>query len=341
MKVINSFALTTLIFFAFSNYSLTATQDSELYVIGFGSCLTEKRNQPIWSAIKEENLNEFFFMGDNVYGDNKETGLLDDMKIAYALQKTKFPKWLEEIKVNAIWDDHDYGKNDGGEEYAYKAQSQKLFLDFWKVPENDPRRSRKGIYFSQIRDIHNHKVNLIGLDTRYHRSSLGQEDKPYSAVEDLSKTMLGKIQWNWLVNELNSNSDLNIIVSSIQVIPTNHGFEKWGNFPHERSRLLKMIEDSNTPTIIISGDRHKAGLYRKGNLIELTSSSMNKPLPNYISKIWDLISKETDTYLIEDMFYPENYGTLSINRQGEVFVKLKDLKGKTVSSAKLKIGVNI
>ena len=60
-------------------------------------------------------------MGDNVYGDNKETGLLDDMKIAYAVQRSKFPKWLEDIKVNAIWDDHDYGKNDGGSEYPLKS----------------------------------------------------------------------------------------------------------------------------------------------------------------------------------------------------------------------------
>ncbi len=337
MKLINRFSLTTLIFLTFSNYSSTDIKYSELYVIGFGSCITEKGEQPIWSAIKEENLNEFFFMGDNVYGDNKETGLLDDMKIAYALQKTKFPKWLQDIKVNAIWDDHDYGKNDGGEEYEYKAQSQQLFLDFWKVPENDPRRDRKGIYFSQIRDIHNHKVNLIGLDTRYHRSALGQEDKPYSAVDDISKTMLGKKQWDWLTSELRRNSDLNIIVSSIQVIPTNHGFEKWGNFPHERNKLLEMIENSNTPTIIISGDRHKAGLYKKGDIIELTSSSMNKPLPSYLSKIWDLISKETDIYLIDDMFYPENYGTLSINEDGEVSVKLKDLNGKTVSSTILKM----
>ena len=337
MKLINRFSLTTLIFLTFSNYSSTDIKYSELYVIGFGSCITEKREQPIWSAIKEENLNEFFFMGDNVYGDNKETGLLDDMKIAYTLQKTKFPKWLDEIKVNAIWDDHDYGKNDGGEEYEYKAQSQQLFLDFWKVPENDPRRDRKGIYFSQIIDIHNHKVNLIGLDTRYHRSALGQEDKPYSAVDDLSKTMLGEKQWDWLASELRRNSDLNIIVSSIQVIPTNHGFEKWGNFPHERSKLLEMIEDSNTPTVIISGDRHKAGLYRKGNIIELTSSSMNKPLPSYLSKIWDLISKETDTNLIDDMFYPENYGTLSFGPKGSLVISLKDIEGKIVNSVEMEM----
>ena len=337
MKLINRFSLTTLIFLTFSNYSSTDIKYSELYVIGFGSCITEKREQPIWSAIKEENLNEFFFMGDNVYGDNKETGLLDDMKIAYALQKTKFPKWLDDIKVNAIWDDHDYGKNDGGEEYEYKAQSQELFLDFWKVPKNDPRRERKGIYFSQIRDIHNHKVNLIGLDTRYHRSALGQEDKPYSAVNDLSKTMLGEKQWDWLASELRRNSDLNIIVPSIQVIPTNHGFEKWGNFPHERSKLLGMIEDSNTPTVIISGDRHKAGLYRKGNVIELTSSSMNKPLPSYLSKIWDLISKETDTNLIDDMFYPENYGTLSFGPKGSLVISLKDIEGKIVNSVEMEM----
>ena len=310
--------------------------NSEHYVMGFGSCLTEKREQPIWSAIKEENLQEFIFMGDNVYGDNEETGELDDMKVAYALQREKLPDWLKEIKVNAIWDDHDYGKNDGGEEYLFKEESQELFLDFWQAPLDDPRRNREGIYFSELREIFNLKVNLIGLDTRYHRSALGQKDKPYSPVDDESKTMLGKVQWNWLEEELSQNNDLNIIVSSIQVIPTNHGFEKWGNFPHERSRLLKLIEDSKVPTIIVSGDRHKAGIYKKGDVIELTSSSMNKPLPNYISKIWDLLNKETDAHLIGDMYYPENYGILSINKNGEILIELKDINGKTYNSIELK-----
>ncbi len=310
--------------------------NSEHYVMGFGSCLTEKREQPIWSAIQEENLQEFFFMGDNVYGDNEETGELDDMKVAYALQREKLPDWLKEIKVNAIWDDHDYGKNDGGEEYLFKEQAQELFLDFWQAPLDDPRRNREGIYFSELREIFNLKVNLIGLDTRYHRSALGQKDKPYSPVDDESKTMLGKAQWNWLEEELSQNNDLNIIVSSIQVIPTNHGFEKWGNFPHERSRLLKLIEDSKVPTIIVSGDRHKAGIYKKCDVIELTSSSMNKPLPNYISKIWDLLNKETDAHLIGDMYYPENYGILSINKNGEILIELKDINGKTYNSIGLK-----
>jgi len=243
---------------------------------------------------------------------------------------------LKDIKVNSIWDDHDYGKNDGGKEYLFKEQAQELFLDFWQAPLDDPRRNREGIYFSEVREIFNLKVNLIGLDTRYHRSALGQKDKPYSPVDDESKTMLGKVQWNWLEEELSQNNDLNIIVSSIQVIPTNHGFEKWGNFPHERSRLLKLIEDSKVPTIIVSGDRHRAGIYKKGDVIELTSSSMNKPLPNYISKIWNLLNKETDAHLIGDMYYPENYGILSINKNGEILIELKDINGKTYNSIELK-----
>jgi len=318
---------------------LTSSEDKkeeEVYKIGFGSCLTEKREQPIWQAIKKEKLNEFFFMGDNVYGDNEDTGLLDDMKTAYALQKTRFPEWLKEIKVNAIWDDHDYGKNDGGFEYPLKSESQELFLNFWNVPTDDPRWNREGIYFSEERNIFDLKVRLIGLDTRYHRSVLGQKDKPYSPIEDMSKTMLGATQWAWLINELNKEVDLNIIVSSIQVLPTNHGFEKWENFPHERNKLLTQIKESNVPTILVSGDRHKAGIYKKDKIIEMTSSSMNKPLPYFITKVWDLLSKETDAHLIDEMYYPENYGTISIFKDGRIIIELKDLNASSVQSIEWK-----
>ena len=80
------------------------------------------------------------------------------------------------------------------------------------------------------------------------------------------------------------------------------------------------------------------------NFLPLTPSiiysSWSRAYLIYLSKIWDLISKETDTYLIDDMFYPENYGTLSINDEGEVSIELKDLDGVTVGSTKLKIRGN-
>ena len=32
------------------------------------------------------------------------------MEISYLKQKDMFPEWLYTKKLNAIWDDHDYGK---------------------------------------------------------------------------------------------------------------------------------------------------------------------------------------------------------------------------------------
>ena len=189
------------ILLCFSVTTISANTNYDSYVLGFGSCITEKRDQPIWSAIEKEDINEFFFMGDNVYGDS-EDGLLQEMKASYEKQRVLFPEWLFKKKLNAIWDDHDYGKNDGGAEYPLKKEAQKLFLEFWNVKKDDPRHNRDGIYFSEKLKIGDLSVNLIGLDTRYHRSPLDQTDKPYYPTQDKSKTILGVEQWEWLENEL-------------------------------------------------------------------------------------------------------------------------------------------
>ena len=310
-----------------SSIILSTTED-EKYVIGFGSCITERREQPIWEAIKDENVDEFFFMGDNVYGDSDD-GLLEKMEASYEKQKQMFPKWVFNKKLNAIWDDHDYGKNDGGVEYPLKDQAQKLFLEFWNVDKKDPRNTREGIYFNEETNILGNKVNLVALDTRYHRSPLDQADKPSSPTEDTSKTVLGQDQWEWLSKVLKLNSDIIIIVSSIQVLPTNHVFEKWHNFPHERDRLLKLLKLTNKPVVILSGDRHKAGLYEQGNIVEMTSSSLNKPISRPLTAVWDIFFKETDELLIEEMYYQENYGILNFTPKG-VSISLKNLKGETI-----------
>ena len=314
--------------------SVYADQLDDSYVLGFGSCITEKREQPIWKAIEKENINEFFFMGDNVYGDTKD-GLLDGMRASYDKQKKMFPEWLSDKKLNAIWDDHDYGKNDGGTEYPLKDEAQRLFLEFWNVDANDPRHKRNGIYFNEEKIISGLKVNLIGLDTRYHRSPLDQESKPYYPSTDSTKTMLGDIQWAWLEKVLNNKNDLNIIVSSIQVLPTDHIFEKWHNLPHERNRLIDLLSSQNKPTIILSGDRHKAAIYKKGNLIEMTSSSMNKPVSKPLSFFSNLIFGESDKYLISDIYESENYGLIIFNDDKNVEIILKDLEGGTISKYKV------
>ena len=272
-------------------------------------------------------------MGDNVYGDS-EDGLLEEMQKSYEKQKIMFPNWVFNKKLNAIWDDHDYGKNDGGFEYPLKKEAQELFLEFWNVAQDDPRHLREGIYFNEEKEILGNNVNFIALDTRYHRSFLDQADKPYSPTQDKTKTILGEDQWNWLEETLKKESDLIVIISSIQILPTNHGFEKWHNFPHERLKLLNLLKSQHKPVVLLSGDRHKAGLYKDGEIIEMTSSSMNKPISKPIAWLWDFLYKETDELLQGEMYSQENYGILKFERD-KISVSLKDMQGTEILSIEI------
>ena len=311
-------------------FSLFSQSDNS-FILGMGSCLDQDNDQQeIWASLKKEDLTEFFFLGDNIYGDNKD-GSLEKMLSAYKKQSNNLPNWLNEIEINAIWDDHDFGVNDGGEDYKEKAQAQKLFLDFWKIQEADRRSNGEGIYFSKDVLLNNKIIKIIGLDTRYFRSPLEGEKRKLTPTKDTSKTILGVDQWSWLENQLTQDIDILVLASSIQVIATNHGFEKWGNFPHERQRLFKLLNGLEKPVVMLSGDRHKAGLYRIGNLYEITSSSLNKPLPAWLSTLWDKTEKETDEFLLGEMFYESNYGILEINNTGLITLALKDKQGKILN----------
>ena len=100
------------------------SQSDDSFILGMGSCLDQDSDQQeIWSSLEKEKLTEFFFLGDNIYGDTKD-GSLENMQSAYDKQSKNFPDWLNEVTVNAIWDDHDYGINDGGGDYKGKAEAQ-------------------------------------------------------------------------------------------------------------------------------------------------------------------------------------------------------------------------
>jgi len=313
------------------------------YIIGFGSCIDQNYSQPIWTSIKDKNVDTFMFLGDNVYGDHP-SGKLDKLKESYSSQSHKLPKWLKNKKVVSIWDDHDYGINDGGGDFKNKRESQKIFLDFWDIPDSDIRHSRDGLYFNELISIDGFKINLVVLDTRFFRSKLSSNKSPYTPTNNLDTTILGDVQWSWFEEVLEQESDLILVLSSIQVLATEHVFEKWDLFPHERSRIIKLLDSTQTKSLIISGDRHKGGLYKKESLVELTSSSLNKPITaarisktlKYIPKSIKVQLIETDKLLTTDIYNYENFGLIKINTQSkEVEVSLNDINGDQIFSSKI------
>ena len=124
--------------------------------------------------------------------------------------------------------------------------------------------------------------------------------------------------------------DLRVIVSSFQVLAADHGWDKWGNFPLEQKRLYTQINDSKAvKTIIISGDRHIGGIYSRNfhdvQLLEITSSSLNKPL--------HFLVNENDYHQVGDIVTQANFGLIKIDwTSGDVIMELRSTRPSSTSS---------
>jgi len=230
------------------------------FTIAFGSCNNQNLPNLLWKEIIKNKPSLFIFEGDIIYSDTKDMAYL---KQNYNQQKNNpdYKKLVNKIPILATWDDHDFGENDGGADYSKKAESQQLYLDFYNVPSDDIRRKREGVYYSKTFKIDTTNIKIILLDTRYFRTPLTPDTtskKRYKPNKYGKGTMLGNVQWKWLENELkNANASYTIIVSSIQFLSDQHGFECWGNMPHEYDKLIHLLIITKTKNaIILSGDRH-------------------------------------------------------------------------------------
>ena len=292
---------------------LKATDNQEV-VIAFGSCDNQRLPNDLWDDIANQNPVVWIWGGDNVYCDTND---MTELAKCYdsKLQDPKYKNFKEKINITGTWDDHDYARNDGGEEFEHKKASQQLFLDFMNVPKNDARRKQEGVYNDLIiKTAAGKSIQILNLDTRYFRSALTPNPsakKRYMPQE--TGTILGEAQWQWLEKKLmNSKSDFNIIVSSIQVLSDRHGFESWGNMPNEVKKLESLIARSKAKgVIIVSGDRHIAEFSKKSlpgltyPLVDFTSSGL--------THVYEAFKSEDNPYRIGNVINKKNFGILRIN----------------------------
>lgn len=305
--------------------------------IAFGSCAKESNPQPIWESVVAAEPELFLFIGDNIYGDAREADVLAKKWRQLGAQPG-YRKLKATCPVLATWDDHDYGWNDAGEEYPLKVESQRLFLDFFGESADSPRRQRAGVYDAKVYGPKDREVQIILLDTRYHRSKLlkgrNLEERgegrsgPYLPKDDPHATMLGEAQWNWLEQQLRQPARLRIIASSIQLISNEHRWEKWGNLPRERERFFRLLRTTKANgVIVVSGDRHTAEFSKLDvglgyPLYDLTSSSLNQ------RHVW---RSELNPHRIGSVYYDENFGVISIDwseADPTIRLQIRDMKGR-------------
>ncbi len=288
--------------------------------IAFGSCAHENHPLPIFDLVVKHQPDLFVFLGDNIYGDTKS---MDTLQAKYnrLAAKPTFQNLKKNIPIIATWDDHDFGWNDAGRHYPFKAESKEIFLKFFNELKDSERRKHEGIYTSYMYETNGKKLQIILLDNRTFRDDYRKyknevaNDKryfyplDYAAQQEPDSTYLGATQWKWLESELKKPADLRLIGSGSQFAIEYNGYEGWPNFPLEQKKFLDLIKKTKANGVLfLTGDVHYAeiskltvpGLYP---IYDVTSSGL--------SSTWHFATPNNNR--IEGPVMENHFGLLTID----------------------------
>ena len=324
----NSPVIRKIVLFAFlaSNLACSpkeATEGEGITTIAFGSCSRQSSPQEMWPFVLNQQPDLWIWLGDNIYGDSEDMTVL---KAKYDQQKSEpnYQKLRNSTEIIGIWDDHDYGVNDGGKEFPKKAESRDLMFEFLDVPANSPARQREGGYQSYTYGTRDKKVKVLLLDARYFRDSIARVDREY--IPNATGDVLGEAQWAWLEKELtDSDAAIHILAGGIQLIPEEHPYEKWANLPTARQRLLDLISKTQpSRTFYISGDRHIAEISKMelpgyGNFYDFTSSGL--------THTWRNPGEEPNRYRVGDLIIEKNFGLIQLDWSGKEVIVTFQVRG--------------
>ncbi len=280
--------------------------DDQSFVIAFGSCNKHNKQQDLWDQILKQSPDLWIWLGDMVYGDTKDMTVLKE-KYDAQNEVNEYKNFTAQVPIVGTWDDHDYGTNNGDKHYPQKAQSRDLALEFLGVDKKNEVWQRDGIYQSYTYSFNDKTIRLLLLDIRYFSDRAFKRNKKYT--KDPKADILGEEQWAWLTSELDKEEDLLLIASGTQIIPEEHRFEKWANFPTSRKRLMGLLEKETTSNIVLlSGDRHLAEISKfaldSKDIYEITSSGLTHSYRNFTS--------EPNAFRIGQVCPKRNYGTLKL-----------------------------
>jgi alkaline phosphatase D len=324
-----------------------------IHRVAFGSCAFQWVEQPIWAAIARQSPDLFLFLGDNIYADfdgkeayspTAETMRREWRKLA---QEPNFSEFRQQVPIMATWDNHDYGRHDGGAEFELKQVSQQIFLDFFNEPLDSVRRSTPGIYDSRVVGPPGKRVQIILLDTRFFkgpfvRDGRSEQEKAaagnvgsmanYLPNTDPAVTLLGDAQWAWLEKQLEVQAEVRVVASSTQVVADQKAMDEWGNYPLERQRLLDLVSAASGQVIILSGNVHFSEISKTRvggrKLIDFTASGMTHSNPAYAAA--------ANPYRVAGPFADLNFGLLEIDWDADsssrISLKTMDKHGLPVFS---------
>ena len=282
-------------------------------------------NYSIFESIAKKNPDIMIWGGDNIYlreadWDSK-TGIYHRYTYSRKIKETQ--ALLAKTQNFAIWDDHDFGPNDGDRGFYYKYETQQAFKDFWANKSYGMNPNQKeGIYSC----FNWGDAEVFLLDNRFFRS-------PNDRLTG-EKVLLGKTQIDWLIDALvTSKASFKIIVIGGQVLSSAAVFENYENYKTEKEALLNEITANKIKGVtFISGDRHftELSMLKRSDAYSLYDWTVS-PLTSGYGNIEKIAKEENKNRVEGSLFAQHVFGTLSFSGEKEtrqMKLTLFDKEGK-------------
>lgn len=284
------------------------------------SCLNDfyQNHFKIWNTLAQRKPDYLLLIGDNVYTDvaSSTTSQATDPEIIwkrYVDYRLSIPFYFQEklIPTHAVWDDHDYGLNNGNAEFPHKEASKEVFDAFWAQDLSMDDWS-KGQGVGGLLTLGDY--NLYFLDGRSFRSSQSE------------KSHLGLDQLAWLYSKLRQEATPSFIIKGDQFFGGYHTFESYeGNHPNEFQQFVNELKGINTPFIFLSGDRHLSeimqfprSLFGKPSF-EITSSPLHaRTFSDEDRNPWRVVAeKGRVNFTVIESMAKDNHWFLDVENVGE------------------------
>jgi len=220
---------------------------------GAGYALEHER---MWDTIRAHQPTALFLLGDNVYIDWPE--MPEVQKYCYYRRQSRpeFRALTATTPTFAIYDDHDFGKDDAWgapdkNSPAWKRPVLKVFQENWANPGYGGGRENPGCWFNtSIGD-----VDFFFMDCRYYR-----DDK---RVVKPGKTMLGAYQKAELKKALRaSTATFKVLCSTVpmgyKTKDKKETCDTWDGYSEERRELFAFLDEHKIEGVfILAADRHR------------------------------------------------------------------------------------
>ncbi|MBC8112274.1 MAG: alkaline phosphatase family protein [Verrucomicrobia bacterium] len=269
----------------------------------------------IFTQIAKEKPDFMLWLGDNMYLREPDfyswTGILH--RNTHTRSLAEMQPLLASTHNYAIWDDHDFGPNDGDRSFWGKEMTKKAFQLFWANPNYGVGNTEGLTGTFMWADC-----QFFLLDDRWYKTP---NDKKTGERE-----ILGEKQLKWLIDALAySEAPFKFVCIGGQVLNSAAVFENFANYAEERQKLIDAIKVNKIPGVIfMTGDRHHTELSKIENIYDLTVSPLTSGTAN--PKEGENANQVAGTLIKE-----RNYATLEVKgarRERVLTIRIVNNEGK-------------